>query len=75
MNNTLNDIHNNFERDLLLKKLEEIFQNCDDQCENENYHEMIGLVENIFDGIKNYVKEENYEKVAKVISKQIIRSL
>jgi hypothetical protein len=75
MGDTLNNIHDNFERDFLLEKLEKIFSNCDDQCENENRHGMIGLAENIFDGIKDYVKEDNHEKAAKAISKQIIRSL
>jgi len=57
------------------EKLEEIFSNCDDECEGANYHGMVGLAENIFDSVKEYVRVDDYEKIAKAISKQIIDSI
>jgi hypothetical protein len=56
-------------------KIQEIFNNCDDECEGANYHSMIGLAENIFDSVKEYVRVDDYEAVAKAISKQVIKSI
>jgi hypothetical protein len=55
--------------------IQEIFNNCDDECEGANHHGMIGLAENIFDSVKEYVRVEDHEKVAKAIFKQIIKSI
>ena len=58
-----------------IKTIEEILIDADSQCENANYHDMIGLSENLFDSIKNIVDEKNHIELAKRIRKQITKNI
>jgi len=57
-----------------IEDLVEIFQNCDDACENDNRHEMIGLCEKIFDSIEKDIHPDCHIKVARAIAEQILKS-
>jgi hypothetical protein len=58
-----------------MKTIEDILQDADDQCENANYHDMIGLAENLFESIKSLVHEDDHFELAKKIRKEITKNI
>jgi len=54
---------------------QEILQDCDNECENANVHEMNGLATDIFDDIRTYIDKKHYTKVATKIRDCILRKI
>jgi hypothetical protein len=61
--------------DKINNKVDTVLQDCDDECEEANYHGFTGLASDIFEEIKPYLEVEDYIDVAKVISKAIINKI
>ncbi len=53
----------------------ESLDECDDECENANYHGFCGLAVEIFDAMRPFVKESDYDKVAYEIKDRILRKI
>ena len=56
------------------EQLQEIFAECDDECEGGNYHHLVGLAESIFDEVCPYVPLGDRVGIAKAISEKIKNS-
>lgn len=54
---------------------EESLQSCDDEVENANYHNFYGLAEEIFDAMRPFIQEKDFDKVAHEIADRIMRKI
>lgn len=53
------------------EKVEGILRDADESCEGANYHNLYGLAEKVYSGVKNLVPEQDRVKAAKAIQKAI----
>ena len=50
-----------------MKTAQQIIEDTDNECENANYHDRIGIAGDLFDSIKNIVDEKNHLILARAI--------
>jgi len=53
----------------------ESLNDCDEECESANYHGLYGLATEIFDAMRPFIKEGDYNKVAYEIKERILRKI
>ena len=56
------------------EKLQEIFCECDNECEDGNYHHLVGLCESIFDSVSSYIPIECRVQAAQEIWQKISKT-
>lgn len=55
-------------------KIENILTKCDLECEDANYHALVGLASNIFKELKDLIPKEKHTKAATIIAQKISRT-
>ena len=58
-----------------MKNYEDYLQDCDDECENENRHNMVGLAPDLLDALRPFIRDEDFAKIAKRIKGCILKHL
>ncbi len=57
------------------EKIEQLLSGVDDECENANYHDRIGMAQKLFDRIKRLVPEKRLIHLAEEIADGVLEGI
>lgn len=60
--------------DRLENRLQEIFRDCDNECQGGNYHHLVGLCESIFESVSSFIPLDDRIQVAQEIWQKISKT-